>query len=304
MQAFVGHELNKNWLLSQYQKDQLPSSLIFQGPEGVGKKQLAVALLQWINCQKVEQGACGECSDCNRVLEEKNELIYRLQPETKKIIGVDQVREIHSFLSLRSMKPARFVIIDPADKLSTPAANALLKVLEEAPPKTFFFLITDRMRSLLPTIRSRSHILKFQPLKAAELRQFQDFSDLAIEWSAGNLQMALELEDEKNVDQLNESLRFFYSLLCEGPQDWKRKAPWFFGDDHAREFSLNIWKQALAKRLHGQGENLDWVPEGGAAISMVYDSLETLKTDIRANVDKLLALENFFYRVKSMELYP
>ncbi len=303
MQQLVGHQDIKQWLIDQYQQDKLPTSFIFQGPEGIGKKFLAVALLQWINCQKQEVGACGECSDCRRVFEDQNELIYRLQLEGKKSIGVDQIREIHSFLTLRSIKPARFVIIDPADALSNAAANALLKALEEAPEKTYFFLITDKTRSLLPTIRSRSHILKFQPLRRDELKSFQDFSDLALEWSAGNIQRAQELEEDQTVDQLNDSLRFFYSLLCEGPQDWKKTAPWFFNDNHARDFSFSIWTQALQKRLHNEGENLDWVPEGSGAIAQVYESVENLRSDIHANVDKLLAIENFYYRVKELELY-
>ncbi len=300
MNQFVGHQTNKDWLLTQYRENKMPTSIILQGPQGVGKKFLAVALLQQINCQHAET-ACGVCSDCTRVLEDKNEMIYRLHPESKKTIGVDQVRDLHHFLTLRSIKPARFVIVDPAEKLSTPAANALLKVLEEAPENTYFFLITDKMRSLLPTIRSRSHILKFNRLSQEELKQYKDFGHLALEWSAGQLQMALELEEEKKADQLNESLRFFYALLCEAPQDWKKQASWFFSDDLARDFGFNIWNQALSKRLHQQGENLDWIPENSGTIAQIYDSLERLNSDILANVDKLLAVENFYYRVHSME---
>jgi hypothetical protein len=304
MQQIVGHSRIRSWLLQQYKKDELPSSLIFQGPPGVGKKSLAIAFLQWINCQhKTKAGACGECSDCRRVFEDQNELIYRLEPGGRRTIGVDQIREIHRFLTLRSIKPARFVIIDPADCLTTPAANALLKVLEESPERTTFFLITDQMRSLLPTIRSRSHILKFQELTPEEMCQVKDFSALALQWSGGHLPMARELEDESKMQQLNDSLRLLYSLLCEQPQDWKKLAPWFFNDDQAREFSFRIWSQALSKRLHQQGENLDWVPEHSGAIAQVYESIELLKRDIQGNVDKLLAVENFYYRNRAMELF-
>lgn len=302
IEQLVGHKEQERWLLEQAHKKTLPSSLIFQGPEGVGRKYLALALLQVMNCQQSEL-ACGECSHCRRVLEEKNEMVYLLKPESKKSISVDQVREIHSFLTLKSLQPARFVIIDPADKLSTPAANSLLKVLEESPENTYFILITEKMRGLLPTIRSRSHILKFNPLSENELLQYKKFSKLSLQWSAGRLQRALELEDEKNVEQLNQSLQFFYSLLSSQPQDWKKLAPWFFSNDINREWSIDIWKQALHQRLHQQGENLDWVPEKSGEIAGVYENIESLENDIRANVDKLLALENFFYRLRHLELY-
>lgn len=302
IEQLVGHKEQERWLLEQAHKKTLPSSLIFQGPEGVGRKYLALALLQVMNCQQSEL-ACGECSHCRRVLEEKNEMVYLLKPESKKSISVDQVREIHSFLTLKSLQPARFVIIDPADKLSTPAANSLLKVLEESPENTYFILITEKMRGLLPTIRSRSHILKFNPLSENELLQYKKFSKLSLQWSAGRLQRALELEDEKNVEQLNQSLQFFYSLLSGQPQDWKKLAPWFFSNDINREWSIDIWKQALHQRLHQQGENLDWVPEKSGEIAGVYENIESLENDIGANVDKLLALENFFYRLRHLELY-
>lgn len=302
IEQLVGHKEQERWLLEQAHKKTLPSSLIFQGPEGVGRKYLALALLQVMNCQQSEL-ACGECSHCRRVLEEKNEMVYLLKPESKKSISVDQVREIHSFLTLKSLQPARFVIIDPADKLSTPAANSLLKVLEESPENTYFILITEKMRGLLPTIRSRSHILKFNPLSENELLQYKKFSKLSLQWSAGRLQRAIELEDEKNVEQLNQSLQFFYSLLSGQPQDWKKLAPWFFSNDINREWSIDIWKQALHQRLHQQGENLDWVPEKSGEIAGVYENIESLENDIGANVDKLLALENFFYRLRHLELY-
>ncbi len=303
MEQLVGHQEQKNWLLQQSAKGELPSSLIFQGSSGIGKKFLAKALLQTINCTKVSDGACGLCSDCVRVAENKNELIHIIEPEGKKNIGVDQVRETRAFLSLRSMKPARFIIIDPADKLTVAAANSLLKVLEEAPEKTFFILITEKMRSLLPTIRSRSHILKFTDLTRDELSQTQEFDEVALSWSDGRLHQAQDLQDKKMVDQLNDSLQFLYALICESPQDWKKKAPWFFSDDATRDFTFNVWKQALEKRLYNTGENLDWLPEQPQHLSGLFETMESLKGDLAANMDKLLAIEGFYYKARSLELY-
>lgn len=295
--SFVGHSAQREWLIEQSRREQLPSAIIFHGPNGVGKRTLALALLQTLNCEK-SQLACGHCSNCVRALDEKNELVYNLVPESKKTITVDQVRELQSFFNLKSLHRARFVIIDPADKLSKAAANALLKVLEDTPEKTHFILITEQMRSLLATIRSRAHILKFSSLNETELLQYGAFEPVALAWSDGRLHRAIELQDRQRVEQLNECLHFLFSLTCEDGQDWKKKAPWFFNDDDQREFCFLIWKQALAKRLYGQGENLDWLPEATGAVSQLYDSIEDMKSNITANVDKLLAVENFYYQVR------
>ena len=299
---FVGHGTQKNWLLERAAKKELPSSIIFQGPQGVGKKTLAQALLQVLNCKQSEL-SCGQCSNCKRSLEEKNELIHFIEPEDKKSIGVDQIRELHKILSLRTMHEARMVIIDPADKLTNQSANALLKVLEEAPEKTYFILITEQIRSLLPTIRSRSHMLKFSTLSPSELAQFQAFDEVSLTWSGGRLQMAMDLQEKEHVDQLNDSLQFLYSLICEMPQDWKKKAPWFFANnERAREFNFNIWNQALEKRLYKADVDLNWLPEDSARISFIHEKIEFLKKDILANVDKLLAIENFYYQLKPAKL--
>ena len=297
MSQIIGHSKNKDWLLSQSKNQSLPSSIIFHGPTGIGKKTLALALLQSLNC-KVSELGCGTCSSCVRILEEKNEMIHLLTTEDKKSIGVDQVRDIQSFYQLKTHHEARFVIVDPADKLSISAANSLLKVLEEPSEKTHFILITDQIRSLLPTIRSRSHILNFSQLTKQELQSYTDFTDLAVNWSDGRLTMALELQSDDKVSELNNSIQLFYSLLCEHPTDWKKKAPWFFNNDYSREFCFNIWKQALEKRLYQSSENLEFIPESPGKISQIFEEMGRLQTEIKSNVDKLLALENFYYRVR------
>ena len=295
MGQVVGHSSSVSWLLDQAQKGRLPSSMIFQGPQGVGKKLVALGLLQVMNCTE-EPLSCGRCSACVRVLQPQNEMLYTLERQDKKNIGVESVREVHHFLHLKSLRPARFVLMDGADGLSPAGANALLKVLEEAPPQTHFILITHRPGELLPTIRSRSHLVKFHPLSRSELKSHGGFHPMALDWSGGRLQRALELQEEKARGQLNQSLKFLYSLLYEPPQDWKKMAPWFFEKtDQSRQGAFDVWAQALEKRLYAQGENLDWLPQERAALIRIYQGLERLQEDLRANGDKLLALERFYY---------
>ena len=139
IEKIVGHKEQIQSLLQSLEHGQLPCALIFHGPDGVGKKTLVRALLQVANCQQTSL-ACGRCSPCVRSLQHKNEMIHEITLQSKKNISVDQIRDLHSQLSLQSIHPARFVIIDPADRLSKAAANALLKLLEEAPKKpTSFF---------------------------------------------------------------------------------------------------------------------------------------------------------------------
>lgn len=85
--------------------------------------------------------------------------------QTKRNITVDQVRGLQRRLNTRpTLGSRRAVIIDPADDMEKSAVNALLKSLEEPPPGTFFLLVAHRPGRLLPTIRSRCRVLRFQPL--------------------------------------------------------------------------------------------------------------------------------------------
>ena len=302
IEQMVGHEEQKQALLKNLKEGRLASSFIFHGPGGVGKKKLVRAILQVANCQKAEL-ACGRCSPCVRSLEEKNEFIHEMNLQSKKNISVDQVRELRQQLSLKSLHPARFVIIDPADYLSRGAANALLRLLEEPPEKTHFFLLTNRLGSLIVTIRSRCHKFSFTSLSREELLQIQNFSTTALDWSRGSVDRAFFLEEAESQKQFGQSLELFHSLFCEEPQDWKKKSPWFFKENREREFCLDIWNQALQKNLHAEDGSLHWLPSDPRVVSFIFECLQSFEKDIWNNVDKLLALENFYYSLKKRPLY-
>ncbi len=90
--------------------------------------------------------------------------------EKRTTISIDQIREvIHSLTRIGEVDKYRVIWIDPAEALSKEAANALLKVLEEPPAQTLFFLFAQSVRSVLPTIASRCHILRFPSPTRKEL---------------------------------------------------------------------------------------------------------------------------------------
>ena len=84
MNALVGHQEQKEKLLSMARDQALPTAFIFFGSQGIGKKQLVRGLLQVLNCQRDIQ-ACGVCSHCVRALETKNEFVFEVGLDGKKI---------------------------------------------------------------------------------------------------------------------------------------------------------------------------------------------------------------------------
>lgn len=92
--------------------------------------------------------------------------------QLKRNITIDQVRRMQQRLVTRpTLGSRRAIIIDPADDLEKGAVNALLKSLEEPPAGTFFLLVAHRPGRLLPTIRSRCRVLRFDPLDSTQIAE-------------------------------------------------------------------------------------------------------------------------------------
>jgi DNA polymerase III subunit delta' len=99
------------------------------------------------------------------------ERLYREKTKDfARSISVDQVRGLSRlFATAPSFSPWRVVIVDAADDMERPGANALLKLLEEPPSNSLFFLVSHAPARLLPTIRSRCRVLRFEPLGEADM---------------------------------------------------------------------------------------------------------------------------------------
>jgi DNA polymerase-3 subunit delta' len=201
----------------------LPPSLMFAGPEGVGKRMTAVALAQFLNCLapvRVASGdsentdspavdACGVCASCKRIARGVHADVLLIEPGDTGSIKVDQVRDGVERTGYRPFEGRRrVVIIDDADALMITAQDALLKTLEEPPPASVFVLVTSRPDVLLPTVRSRCHRLRFGRLAPADVaavlmaeHQYSEADAYAAASAAdGSLGAALEESAEGWVD--------------------------------------------------------------------------------------------------------
>ena len=137
---------------------------LFVSQEGEGSEYLIECLLRNILCEQTgtQQQACGHCKSCEYPFVEHPKLrVIEKNPELKTaVVSIEQVRELSSFIELASSSEDdyKIIYIKEADLLSTSAANALLKNLEEPPSNTFFILNSKNLHKILPTIRSRSSI--------------------------------------------------------------------------------------------------------------------------------------------------
>ncbi len=158
-----GHAQPIERLTRALERGSLPPSLLFGGPDGVGKRLVARAVAQALNCLSPAAGdACGRCAACRRIAAGTHPDVLVAEPSDTGVIKIEPVRALVAAAAYRPFEGRRrVVIIDDADRLNVDAQDALLKSLEEPGPSTVFILVTAKPETLLPTVRSRCARVNF-----------------------------------------------------------------------------------------------------------------------------------------------
>jgi DNA polymerase-3 subunit delta' len=151
-------------LYHSLRNQRLAHAYLFAGPRGAGKKQMALHLAKSLFCLEREADACGACLPCRRIEAGNHPDVLIISPDGASI-KIDQIRALQKEMSMRAVESAHKVyIIEHVDKMTTQAANSLLKFLEEPPAGVVALLLTENSHAILPTILSRCQILTFSPL--------------------------------------------------------------------------------------------------------------------------------------------
>ncbi len=178
MTGFIGHENAWRQFSNGLGSGKLHHGWILVGPRGIGKAAFALraaaALVDPENryASMIQRGSHPDILTIKRLPKEAPKEGEDADPaaELKRSIAVDQIRSLQASLTTRpGLSDRRAVIIDAADDLERGGANALLKSLEEPPVGTYFLLVSHASDRLLPTIRSRCQILRFDPLSDTDM---------------------------------------------------------------------------------------------------------------------------------------
>ena len=238
----IGHDAAEQALLSAYRQGRMHHAWILSGPDGIGKATLAYRMARFLMVNPDPNSASVQCADnlavdgqhpaarqTMRLAHPDVMVLQRGWNKDRKAfygeIRVDDVRRAVSFFNTTAGAGGwRVCIIDTADEMNTAATNAVLKVLEEPPPRCLFLLLSSAVRWLLPTIRSRCRLLALEPLSPTDittvLHSLPDLTGRADEMligqaapaAQGSVRRALDLLDGEGLAAYETLDRIFSSL--------------------------------------------------------------------------------------------
>lgn len=211
----MSDQLQYNWkvfgqnkLLGQLERDiesgSLPHAILLTGPDKVGKFTISKRLAQILQC---EGAGIDDCKICRAITEGNHLDTFLLEDDGAKV-KIETVRKIKENMSLSTQSNWKIVIIQNAERMTVPAANSLLKILEEPPQKVVFLLSTSDESKLLDTIVSRCRVYRASCCDTAKMLehlkesygQVDDYYlKRACEFSAGHIGKAVNLLDDQDL---------------------------------------------------------------------------------------------------------
>ena len=256
----TGQEQALQVLEGMLQTEHIPHALMFAGPWGVGKGEAAFGFAQRLLCERGTAEACGECGSCLRAAKLEHPDLHVLYPFRRMPEGAESrdgwieelnthrkrlaeepfapivyekgrqivrglVEDVRDRLLESSLEGGRKVcVILAADKLNPTTGNLLLKILEEPPAGVHFILTTERLSSMLPTITSRSSVVRFRRLRAEEIAAYLEKTGelnadriVSIAQSAdGSIKAARSLAFEDREDFLTGASTLYFETASGG----------------------------------------------------------------------------------------
>src|SRR5580700_9621583 len=206
-------------LRSAVRDERVSHAYLFSGPRGTGKTSSARILAKALNCEAPVDGEpCGVCTSCVEITRGNSLNVHELDAASNN--GVDAMRDLVAHAGLGTPGRWKVYIVDEVHMLSTAAANALLKTLEEPPSHVVFVLATTDPQKVPPTIRSRTQHLEFRLLGAQTLHELLE----SVNAEAG-LQLdevALEAAVRRGRGSARDALSALDQVVASGSADAAR----------------------------------------------------------------------------------
>lgn len=209
----LGHQKVLNTLQAAIKSDNVSHAYIFEGPNGVGKRETALSFSSMLTCE-AEDAPCGQCKSCQLFKENSHPDFVEIYFEDKSI-SVEDIRNILKGLVIKPLySKYKIIIINDADNMTVQAQNAVLKSLEEPPPYVIFILTVQSGAAMTQTVRSRCQRIFFDKLGYEDIIGILEAKygsrlpewDFIVSYADGVIGTALELIDSPHYLDIRENV--------------------------------------------------------------------------------------------------
>ena len=295
--TIIGNERIAEMLEKSYKTDKLSHAYLFEGPEHIGKRTLALGFCELI------------LNNSKKNILENPDLMILNPSDSDKQITVEKIRELEKILGLYPYHSKyKIAIIEQAEKMNKAAANALLKTLEEPSKTTILILLSSNSKNMLDTIKSRCQRMKFLPVKRELLEKFledkvneKSEAERIIEISGYQPGKIIEfLEHKEKIDAAVENINKFSALIEKSENDKINEAEIISKneiDDIVN--TLDLWtvycRKLLVREYGSCDENKkERLPK---IVNRINSISETKENILSKNINVRLALENLLLRI-------
>ncbi|MGB9679986.1 MAG: DNA polymerase III subunit delta' [Thermoanaerobacteraceae bacterium] len=315
-----GHEEVLNIFQRIIAEDRVANAYLFAGEKGTGKRFMAEYFAMMLNCRSAVEKPCFSCSSCVKMISKNHPDVFFIEADDSSI-KVDTIREIVNNMLIKPYeKGKKIFIIDDAEKMTSAAQNALLKVLEETPFYGVFIIISSKKEELLSTIVSRCTTIFFNKEKDKNIKEFliselnieEDKAQILTHLADGNFDMAKKLTDEAYLELRDEIINFinanigkqelnviykydYFEKNKENIDDIIKIMISYFRDIYifkqTNEFGLikNIDKKHNIQEIAFKLTNLK--------LNNIISEIEEFNLNLMANVNYQLAIENLLLNI-------
>lgn len=172
-EKIIGNQDAKKYFEKAVKENQLSHSYIFEGAYGVGKNTFATELAKFILCEEKDHSPCNQCKSCLMINGGNHPDVIHIEKDTK-VTKVETIRE--NIVREMEVKPYqsdyKIIIVKSADSINIQGQNAMLKTIEEPPSYAIIILVCENIASLLPTIKSRCIVVRFNPINSKEMTEY------------------------------------------------------------------------------------------------------------------------------------
>lgn len=299
-------------LSSALLKDRMPHALLLHGAAYSGKLNFAKALGSKILCEnKAVNTACGQCKSCKLLKSGSHPDFNLLSQETGSVIKVDDLRKIQEKLKLTPyLAQYKVAIIHPVENMNLNAANSLLKTLEEPSRNTLIILVSNTLRQLLPTIRSRCQ-LSFMPtpdlsqaIKWLQSQTIKTDAKQLLNIACGAPLLALKYEATGEVDLYTQFVNDFQSVQQKKIDPLRLSLKWDKQDfSQVIKWFMLLTSQAVKTRMMSAKANDIKISDSAMSMRQYfsfYNELLSAQGMMNTSVNKRLLLDNLFLKCQRL----